>query len=124
MFCPHCGRQIPVGNMFCSYCGANLTESVKTSPQPTVQYASPCPVPASSTNVYAILGFIFAFFIPIAGLILSIIGLKNASKFHSGKGLSIAGIVISSVFLAILICYLFAYAFLFGIFYLIFCPFL
>ena len=49
------------------------------------------------TNIYAILGIIFSFFFSIAGLILSIIGLKKSKELNNGKGLSIAGIVISSI---------------------------
>ena len=49
------------------------------------------------TNILAILGFIFSFFIAIVGLVLSILGLNKSKETGSGKGLSIAGIVISSI---------------------------
>lgn len=48
-------------------------------------------------NIYAILGFTLSFVNNIAGLILSIIGLSKAKEYESGKGLSIAGIIISIV---------------------------
>lgn len=48
-------------------------------------------------NTFAIVGFILSFFIAIAGLIVSIIGLKKSKEFNNGKGLSIAGIIISSL---------------------------
>ena len=44
-----------------------------------------------------IVGFVLSFFIPLAGLIVSIIGLSKSKKTGVGKGLSIAGIIISSV---------------------------
>lgn len=41
---------------------------------------------------------VFAFFIPLVGLILSILGLRDAPKFNGDrKGLATAGIVISIV---------------------------
>ena len=53
------------------------------------------------TNVMAIVGFIFAFLLPLVGFILSIIGLVQINKKgQKGKGLAIAGIIVS-VFVAI-----------------------
>lgn len=49
------------------------------------------------TNVLAIIGFILSFFVAIVGLILSILGLRESSKTNRGKGLSIAGIIISCI---------------------------
>lgn len=49
------------------------------------------------TNTISIVGFILSFFIGIIGLILSIIGLKKSKEYNSGKGLSIAGIIISTL---------------------------
>lgn len=56
------------------------------------------PVILPHTPFVVILGFILSFIIPIAGLILSIIGLnlvKNSATGVRGRGLAIAGIVIS-----------------------------
>lgn len=54
--------------------------------------------PKSLTNGMAIAGFILSFFcgFPL-GLIFSIIGLTQAKKCNSGKGLAIAGLIISIV---------------------------
>lgn len=50
------------------------------------------------TNTLAIIGFIFAFLLPIIGLILSIIGLVQINKKkENGKGLAISGIIISCI---------------------------
>ena len=49
------------------------------------------------SNTIAIVGFILSFFISIAGLICSIIGLKKSKELNNGKGFSIAGIIISSI---------------------------
>lgn len=48
------------------------------------------------SNGFAIAGFILSFFIPLLGLILSIVGLNKVKETSSGKGLSIAGIIISA----------------------------
>jgi hypothetical protein len=58
------------------------------------------PVTTKRTNGLAIAGFVLAFLAPLIGLILSIIGLVKAKNYGgSGKGLSIAGIVISVILL-------------------------
>lgn len=57
-----------------------------------------------NTNVMAILGLVFSFFISILGLIFSIIALQQIKKTQEeGKGLAIAGIVISVVKLVIVV---------------------
>lgn len=53
--------------------------------------------PQQQDNICAILGLIFAFIFPIAGLILSIIGMKK-QQYH---GLAVAGLVVSIVSIAI-----------------------
>ncbi|MEE1296335.1 MAG: DUF4190 domain-containing protein [Bifidobacterium sp.] len=46
----------------------------------------------------AIAGFVCSFFVSIVGLVLSIIGLTQVNKSHErGRGLAIAGIVISAI---------------------------
>jgi len=57
-----------------------------------------------STNGLAIAGFVCSFFFQILGLIFSIIGLVQIKKTgENGKGLAIAGIIISSVVIFITI---------------------
>ena len=50
-----------------------------------------------NSNIIAIVGFILSFFIGIAGLICSIIGLIKSKELKDGKAFSIAGIIISSL---------------------------
>ncbi|MCL2869454.1 DUF4190 domain-containing protein [Candidatus Saccharibacteria bacterium] len=89
--------------------------------QPPTTTATPPPVyqpqpqqpiqQQSGSNVLAILGFIFAFLMPLIGLILSIIGLvKSKQKTGKGKGLAIAGIIISIVW-GIIVCVLSIFVF-------------
>ncbi len=52
----------------------------------------------NKTNPLAIIGFILAFFLPLIGFILSLVGLIQINKKkENGKGLAIAGIVVSCV---------------------------
>lgn len=53
----------------------------------------------TNTNTIAIVGFILSFFVALAGLICSIIGYQNAKKGAPYKGLSVAGIIISAVWI-------------------------
>lgn len=53
------------------------------------------------TNILAVLGLVFAFFIPLVGLILSIVGLTQAKKMNDGKGLALGGIITSAIMLAL-----------------------
>ena len=57
----------------------------------------------SISYVFGVLSIIFAFFIPGAGLVLGIIGLiqSNKIKLQKAKRLSIIGIVLSVLFIAI-----------------------
>lgn len=82
MFCENCGEEIKDDAVICPYCGASVQK----------------PVPRKGSNTIATVGFVFAFFIPLVGLICSIIGLNNAKRYNvSGKSLAIAGIIISIV---------------------------
>lgn len=55
------------------------------------------------SNGMAITGFVLAFIFPVLGLLFSIIGLNRSKEMinNKGRGLAIAGIVISSVSLVI-----------------------
>lgn len=53
---------------------------------------------SSKTNTFAVIGLITAFFMPLVGFVCSIVGLSQISKRkEKGKGLAIAGIIISVV---------------------------
>ncbi|MBE6529161.1 MAG: DUF4190 domain-containing protein [Ruminococcaceae bacterium] len=63
-------------------------------------------VEEQKTNIFALVGFILSFFFALAGLILSIIGYKKAPEYNnSGKGLALAGIIISSATMVLAIIY-------------------
>lgn len=81
MFCKNCGKEIDDNAYVCPYCGVR-TETTSVTGQ-------------SATNGFAIAGFVLSFFVSLLGLIFSIIGLKKSKECNSGRGLAIAGIIIS-----------------------------
>ena len=107
MFCKNCGQQVEDNAEFCPNCGAKVKED--TSAQNTQTYTNqnqPMQQPVQKgTNGFAIAGFIFALLGGLLGLIFSIIGLVQAKKENSPKGLAIAGLVISCIWIVIYIFY-------------------
>lgn len=117
MFCPHCGKQVNETDIFCASCGANLNGNPSESqftqqkesdnppynppqctPYETQSNPNPNTSTSTNTNAIAIVGFVLSFFCAIAGLVCSIIGLQKSKEAGgTGKGLAIAGIVISAV---------------------------
>lgn len=70
------------------------------TPHPQTHEQNPVQPPApTKTSALAIWGFILAIFLPLIGLILSIVAVTQIKRTHEGgKGLAIAGIVIGSIF--------------------------
>lgn len=89
-FCTNCGNELDDRAIMCPKCGIALTQTVANSGQ-------------TQSNSMAIAGFILSFFIPLLGLIFSIIGLKRSKETNNGKGLSTAGIIISCITMVITI---------------------
>lgn len=89
-FCTNCGNELDDRAIMCPKCGIALTQTVANSGQ-------------TQSNGMAIAGFILSFFIPLLGLIFSIIGLKRSKEANNGKGLSTAGIIISCITMVITI---------------------
>ena len=87
MFCKNCGSQIDDSAVVCPHCGASTGSFTGGGVSTT-----------NENNTMAIVGFILSFFVAIAGLICSIIGLKRAPQFGGkGKGMAIAGIILSAL---------------------------
>lgn len=70
--------------------------------------AQPQPQPKGA-NVFAILGFIFAFLVSPLGIIFSAIGLGMSSKYGGRqKGLAVAGLILSIIFTVLWIVWMVA----------------
>ena len=97
MYCKNCGREISDNAFVCPNCGVRVEGvSAQSSTSAT-----------KKTNTLAIVGFILAFLVPIAGLICSIIGKKQCvERNEGGAGLALAGLIISIVEMAIVLLYL------------------
>ena len=101
-YCTHCGAELFDEAVMCPKCLSAVGENkIETAPH-------------EKWSGLAIAGFIVSFFNGIAGLIMSIIGLKRVrSEGVNGKKLALAGIVISAIRLAFitvdLICWIIYY---------------
>lgn len=77
------------------------SKPVAPAPRPASQTSASKPAPSAIDDDYAktlgVIGFICAFFCQIAGIILSAISLKKykEQKDQDGKGLAIAGLILS-----------------------------
>ena len=88
--------------MYCKNCGSHLDDRAVVCPNCGVPTGVEQPQQQSGSNTIAIVGFILSFFLPIVGLICSIIGYKNSSQLNgTGKGIALAGIIISSVIMVL-----------------------
>ena len=91
-YCAHCGAEIDNEAVICIKCGRTVDGALSHSS------------PSDNWNVLAIVGFALSFFSTIVGLILSIIGYKQAkASGEKGKELALAGIIISSVSIALVL---------------------
>jgi uncharacterized membrane protein YvbJ len=93
MFCTSCGKEINDQAIACPECGAPTKNFNEQSVEKVAKAEK-------KFNGLSIAGFVCAFIFPFLGLLFSIIGLVIAcKKQEAGKGLAIAGIVISVAFL-------------------------
>lgn len=110
MYCRNCGREIDEHAAFCKHCGTPVASTQAVPPAGRAQTYTATPVGGEETNTLAIVGFILAFFVLIAGLVCSILGYKNAYKYGGKeKELAVAGIVISAVLMGIAVLSLLIY---------------
>ena len=98
IICSNCGQRIKDDNAaICPHCKV-----------PT-RYTKKTPVSEQKTNGFAIAGLVLGiaslfwgiiFFIPVVGISMNVMGLLNVEKCHSGKKMSVWGLVLTSAGLA------------------------
>ncbi|MGX9357778.1 MULTISPECIES: hypothetical protein [unclassified Mycoplasma] len=99
-FCGKCNKHFDEYVKFCPICSANLSNNSNKQVKNNTQ-----------NNIFAILGLVFAFFIPLLGLAFSIVGLVQSKNLGgSGKGLAIGGIVVSLILPILIISLIFGLA--------------
>ena len=104
-YCAHCGAELMDEAAICTKCGCSVDGM--NSPYGGSQ--------SENWNTLAIVGFVLSFFTSIVGLVLSILSYKQTKESgEKGKELALAGIIISSIKLALSIVVIIIYIGLFA----------
>ena len=109
-FCTSCGSEVHEGDNVCSNCGTPIKKDTDTPVQQGNTTVVVNQVQPKKSNGMATAGFVLSLIsllccspLSIVGLILSIVGMTKAKDCDgNGKGLAIAGIIISAI--AIVFC--------------------
>ena len=108
IFCPECGASVSDQAVNCPKCGYPIKKSAVpgsvTAAPATTAPATTAPaesVRPAKNNDMSVAGLICAFLFPVLGLILSIIGRKQALRDGDRTDLATAGIWISAIYLAL-----------------------
>ena len=111
MFCTQCGTQLDDDSRFCYKCGTptHLAEQKDSIEENTYTHATPNvtaptqqqaqPQSTVDEGAFGIVGFILAFFFPLIGMIISIVGLTKKKN----TGLALAGFILSLAFILIIV---------------------
>ena len=105
-YCTNCGEKVEEYYNVCPRCGTSLKNNKFVSEDNQYRrsnsYSSTSDINndkrkssegESSSDTFAIVGFVLTFFVPIVGLILSILGMKSTKN----KGFAIAGVILNSI---------------------------
>ncbi len=102
MYCKNCGKEIDDNSIYCSHCGARQDYS-----QNTYLYVG------FENKVWGILSIVFAFLMPVLGIVFGVIGLSTYKDQENRKLCKIGiGIVIAEFVLAIILMVIFAFGLL------------
>lgn len=84
-YCSHCGKEVDDNAYVCPNCGCKVQKDAE-----------------GNLSVISIVGFVFAFLMPLIGLIVSIVAHSNAKRDGDEKSRKFAkaGIVISACLIA------------------------
>ena len=95
LFCKFCGKEIDNNCVFCPNCKCQVNPlpfNLNSNYHPSVD------------NSIAIVGFILSFIFPIVGIICCAIGYKKSVNYGAPyKAFAVAGIIINSIYTAIVI---------------------
>ncbi|MCD8371745.1 MAG: zinc-ribbon domain-containing protein [Clostridia bacterium] len=84
MYCKNCGKQIDDKAVICPACGVPTDNFPSTKKE------------KKNSNSLAIVGFVLAFIIPLAGLICSVIAYRQSPENEAGgRAFSYAGMAVS-----------------------------
>ncbi len=101
MFCKRCGKEIEDNARECPFCGAQESDYPERIPQKGGVGGRDFGRESYSrrkNNGMAIAGFICSIFSILFGLVFGIIGLRQCKEYgDEGRGLAMAGIIISSL---------------------------
>ena len=120
MFCRFCGHEVHPSYNVCPSCGHALNDVNKKQDNKSSNFSKSNSTPVRSSRM-AIAGFVLGLisyfsygFLGILGLIFSIIGMNQTKdRKYSKRGFAIAGVVLSSISLAIWIFIFILYFFMF-----------
>ena len=109
--CPNCGKSIDNNANFCVNCGTKQSKEGEIKEETITTVETTNNKPKVPVNGFSITGFVFAMVSLLCcgltaplGLIFSIVGIAKADKADStGKGLAIAGIIVSAILLILFI---------------------
>ena len=101
--CKKCGAQLADDDDYCYFCGSALEDEKEIKGEIkndnigfNNSYDNNYNHQYTRRNGLATAGFVLAFFSPIVGLVLSIIGLNKSKTMDGlGRGLAIAGIIVA-----------------------------
>lgn len=104
-YCSKCGKELMDEALICPGCGCPTSLYYQQQQQQNQQsYEQPAQnTVQATTNIYCILSLIFAFIMPILGIIFGAIGVKQVKENDKEKGeqLGKAGLGISIAFLVL-----------------------
>ena len=131
MFCSNCGAELDDRAVICPRCGVateNLNK-MQTPSRTTPPKSNPLSIAGFTLSLVSVL---FAFVnvylfmvVSITAIVLSIAGLVKSRNLNSGKGLGLAGVIISAVVIIFyILLVILALIFAFSLFFLFFIPFI
>jgi hypothetical protein len=105
MYCQRCGTQLDGNAPSCKACGlAAGAPPPYPYPYPYPYPAYPPRPPAKQANTLALVGLVLSIFMPLAGLIVSLIARKQCiERGEDGEKMAKAGIIVGAIYCGLLL---------------------